>query len=59
MKELIATGWELRKLSKRNIPTSQESIHLNPTGEDAVTDETVLFQFTLLDRCLNTCDHKV
>lgn len=59
MKELIATGWEGRKPSKQNIQTSQESVHLNPTGKDAVADEIVLFQFTLLDRCLNTCNHKV
>ena len=57
MKELIATGWEGTKLSKH--ADSRESVHLNPTGKDAVTDEIVLFQFTLLDRCLNTCNHKV
>jgi len=57
MKELIATGWEERKLSKHT--DSRESVHLNPTGKDAVTDEIVLLQFTLLDRCLNTCNHKV
>ena len=57
MKELIATGWEGRKLSKHT--DSRESVHLNPTGKDAVTDEIVLLQFNLLDRCLNTCNHKV